>query len=59
MQKFRNFDNWILIFDAEQPEQVYLRFQVTNLKNREVKANPTSQTLKKSLNPKPWTPNSL
>ena len=39
MQKFPNFvlHNCILIFDAEQ---VYLKLQVTNVKNQEVTANP-------------------
>ena len=55
MKDFRNFvlDNCILDFDAEQ---VYLEPQVTNLKNKEVTANPKPQTLKKSWffeNPKP------
>ena len=48
MEDFRNFvlDNCILYFDAEQ---VYLNPQVTNLKNKEVTANPKSQTLEKKL----------
>ena len=57
MKDFRNFvlDNCILDFDAEQ---VYLKLQVTNLKNYEVTVNPKSQTLEKigfskTLNPKP------
>ena len=62
MKDFRNFvlDNCILDFDAEQ---VYLKPQVTNLKNKEVTANPKTQTLEKiwffenplpfTLNPKP------
>ena len=52
MKDFRNFvlDNCILDFDAEQ---VYLKLQVTNLKNNEVTVNPKTQTLKKTLNPKP------
>ena len=39
MKDFRNFvlDNCILDFDAEQ---VYLKLQVTNLKNNEVAVNP-------------------
>ena len=46
MMDFRNFvlDNCILYFDAEQ---VYLKPQVTNLKNKEVTANPKPQTLEK------------
>ena len=46
MEDFRNFvlDNCILDFDAEQ---VYLKLQVTNLKNYEVTVNPKPQTLKK------------
>ena len=50
MKDFRNFVlcNW---FDAEQ---VYLKLQVTILKNKEVIMNPKPQTLqKKTLNPKP------
>ena len=53
MKDFRIFvlDNCILDFDAEQ---VYLKLQVTNLKNKEVTVNPKPQTLeKKTLNPKP------
>ena len=57
MKDFRNFvlDNCILDFDAEQ---VYLKPQVTNLKNKKVTANPKLQTLEKNwfsktLNPKP------
>ena len=55
MKDFRNFvlDNCILDFDAEQ---VYLKLQVTNLKNNEVTVNPKTQTLQffsKTLNPKP------
>ena len=44
MKDFRNFvlDNCILDFDAEQ---VYLKLQVTNLKNKEVTVNPKPQTL--------------
>ena len=57
MQDFRNFvlQNCILIFDAEQ---VYLKLQVTNVKNKEVTANPKPQALKKNWsfeNPKPYT----
>ena len=46
MKDFRDFvlDNCILDFDTEQ---VYLKPQVTNLKNKEVTANPEPQTLKK------------
>ena len=36
---------WFLDFDAEQ---VYLKPQVTNLKNKEVTANPKPQTLEKN-----------
>ena len=57
MQDFRNFvlHNCILDFDAEQ---VYLKLQVKNVKNKEVTANPKSQALGKNwsfetLNPKP------
>ena len=55
MKDFWNFvlDNYILDFDAEQ---VYLKLQVTNLKNKEVTVNPKTQTLEKNLffkNPKP------
>ena len=55
MQDFRNFvlHNCILICDAEP---VYLKPQVTNVKNKEVIANPKPQTLKIELffeNPKP------
>ena len=55
MKDFRNFvlDNCILDFDAEQ---VYLKLQVINLKNKEVKVNPKPQTLEKYWffeNPKP------
>ena len=60
MKDFRNFvpHNCILVFDAEQ---VYLKLQVINLKNKEVTVNPKPQILKKklvfrklySLNPKP------
>ena len=46
MKDFRDFvlDNYILNFDAEQ---VYFKPQITNLKNKEVTANPKSQTLGK------------
>ena len=46
MKNFRNFvlDNCILDFDAEQ---VYLKPQVINLKNKEVTVNPKPQTLEK------------
>ena len=55
MKDFRNFvlDNCILDFDAEQ---VYLKPQVINLKNKEVTVNPKPQTLEKNWffeNPKP------
>ena len=48
MQDFRNFllHNCILNFDSGY---VYLKLQVTNVKNKEVTANPKPQT----LNPKP------
>ena len=42
MKDFRNF---VLDFDAEQ---VYLKLQVTNLKNKEVTVNPKPQTLEKN-----------
>ena len=44
-------NNCILDFDAEQ---VYLKLQVINLKNKEVTVNPKPQTLEKieTLNPK-------
>ena len=47
MHDFRNFPlpKCILNFD---PEQVYLKLQLTNVKNKEVTANP-----KEGLNPKP------
>ena len=47
MQEFRDFvlQNCILNFDAEQ---VYLKPQVTNFKNKEVTANPQPQTLEKN-----------
>ena len=47
MKDFRNFiqDNCILDFD---PEQVYLKPQVTNLKNKEVTVNSKPQTLEKN-----------
>ena len=46
MKDFRNFvlNNCILVFDAEQ---VYVKLQDTNLKNKEVIVNPKHQTLKK------------
>ena len=55
MKDFRNFvlHNCILVFDAEQ---VYLKLQVINLKNKEVIVNPQPQTLEKKCffeNPKP------
>ena len=57
MHDFRNFvlHNCILIFATEQ---VYLKLQLTNVKNKEVTANPKPQTLEKkwsfeTLNPKP------
>ena len=55
MHGFRNFVayNFILIFDTEQ---VYLKLQVTNIKNKEVTENPKPQTLEKNKsfeNPKP------
>ena len=47
MKDFRNFvlDNCILDFDAEQ---VYLKPQVINPKNKEVTVNPKPRTLKKN-----------
>ena len=47
MKNFRNFvlDNSILDFDAEQ---VHLKPHVTNLKNKEVTADPKPQTLEKN-----------
>ena len=58
-------ENCILDFDAEH---VYLKLQVTNLKNKDVTVNPKPQTLEKKLffenpipwilNPKPKAPNS-
>ena len=47
IKDFRNFvlDNCILNFDAEQ---VYLKPQVINLKNKEVTVNPKPQTLEKN-----------
>ena len=61
MKDFRNFvpDNCILVFDAEQ---VYLKLQATNLKNKEVTVNPKTQNLEKScfsktLYPIPYTLN--
>ena len=54
MKDFRNFlDFDVLDFDAEQ---VYLKPQVANLKNKKVTANPKLQTLEKNWffeNPKP------
>ena len=55
MKDFWNFvlDNCILDFDAEQ---VYLKPQVTNLKNNKVTVNPKPQTRRKIWffeNPKP------
>ena len=57
MRDFQNFvlDYCILNFEAEQ---VYLKPQVTNLKNKEVTANLKPQTLEKigfskTLYPKP------
>ena len=46
MKDFWNFvlDNCVLDFDAEQ---VYLKLQVTNLKNNEVTVKPKPQTLRK------------
>ena len=46
MKHFRNLvlHNCILVFDAEQ---VYLKLQVTNVKNKEVTVNPEPQTLEK------------
>ena len=59
MQIFRKsvLPNCIAIFDAEQ---VYLKPQVTNVKNKEVTANQQPQTLEKigllkTLSPKPKT----
>ena len=46
-----DLDNCILIFYAEQ---VYLKLQVTNIKNEEVTAKPTLQTpIFSSQNPHP------
>ena len=42
--KMKDFRNFVLDFDAEQ---VYLKLQVTNLKNKEVTVNPKPQTLEK------------
>ena len=55
VKDFWNFvlDNFILDFDAEQ---VYLKLQVINLKNKQVTVNPKPQTLEKNRffkNPKP------
>ena len=47
MKEFLNFNlHCILIFDAKQ---IYWKLQVTNLRNKEVTANPTPQSW-----PKPW-----
>ena len=49
MRDFWNFvlHNCILVFDAEQ---VYLKLQIINLKNKELEvANPKPQTLEKNL----------
>ena len=48
MNEFRDFvlHNCILVFDSEQ---VYLKLQVTNLKNKEAAVNPKPQTLEKKL----------
>ena len=56
MKDFRNFvsDNCILVFDTEQ---VYLKLQITNLKNKKVTANPKPQTLEKLFFRKPYTLN--
>ena len=43
--KMKDFRNFVLDFDAEQ---VYLKLQVTNLKNKEVTVNPKPQTLEKN-----------
>ena len=43
--KMKDFRNFVLDFDAEQ---VYLKLQVTNLKNKEVTVNPKPQTLRKN-----------
>ena len=47
MQDFRNFvlHNCILYFNTEQ---VYLKLQVTNVKNKEVTANPICQNHRKN-----------
>ena len=53
MQDFRNFalQNCIVIFDVEQ---VCLKLQFTNFKNKKATANPKPQALEKiTLNPKP------
>ena len=60
MKDFRKFvlHNCILVFDAEQ---VYLKLQVTNLKNKKVTVNPKTPTLEKNWffeNPIPQTLNS-
>ena len=48
IKDFRNFilHNCILVFDSEK---VYLKLEVTNLKNEEVTVNPKPQTLEKKL----------
>ena len=48
MKDFWNFvlDNGILVFDSEQ---VYLKLQATNLRNKEVTVNPKPQSLEKKL----------
>ena len=54
MKDFRKFVlvNSILVFDAEQ---VYLKFQATYLKNKEVTVNPKPQTLEKLVFRQPYT----
>ena len=57
MKDFRKFilGDCILVFGAEQ---VYLKLQATNLKNKEVTVNPKPQTLEKNWffeNPLPFT----
>ena len=56
MEDFRNLvlHTCILIFDTEQ---VYSKLQVTNLKHKEVEANPKPQTLRKIVFRKPYTLN--
>ena len=51
MQDFRNF----VLHNCIDAEQVYLKLQVTNNKNKEDTANPKPQTLEKMVfwNPKP------